>query len=101
MYGSESIEIFDACNIALLVFASRLLNDFLKSRVVEQAVFKVLIFVGKPLQHAHGFAVDCYRLAIAAQPGLIVAHLGLALALQGQDQIAGISELTAPRRNVS
>lgn len=50
---------------------------------------------------AHGFAVDCYRQAIAVQPGLITAQLGLALALQGQKEITGLSELSAPQRNVS
>lgn len=32
----------------------------------------------------NGLAVDCYRQAIAVQPKLIAAQLGLALALQGQ-----------------
>ncbi|MCH8182876.1 MAG: GNAT family N-acetyltransferase [Proteobacteria bacterium] len=47
----------------------------------------------------HGLAVDCYRQAIAAQPGLITAQLGLALALQGQKEITGLSELSSPRRH--
>lgn len=50
---------------------------------------------------AHGLAADCYRQAIAVQPGLITAQLGLALALQGQEDVTGLSELSAPRRNVT
>lgn len=48
---------------------------------------------------APGLAAECYRLAIAVQPSLITAQLGLALALQGQAEIAWRTDLTGPRRN--